>query len=419
MGFLSSLAGIAAPIAGTLLGGPAGGAIGGAIGGLLGSSGQPKSTTSTTQQQLDPRIEQILFGGSNGNGPQAGLLSQYQDLLNQPQNAQLGQYGQAAQNYLGTNGAADLGAIRGAANSLIGGNTAVGASLPAYAVGNQIKAPAQNNIDLSSTFGTLLGGGNTDALMKSLQAGNALTNQQLAQSQASLTDNFQKTVLPSIRGGAIAAGQYGSSRQGIAEGNAIQGLTKQLNDQATQVSLANSANNANALAGAYENGQNRALSAAQGLSAQQYATAGQNANTANQAEFMNVGNSFDASKFNASTQNQVNQANAGNAAAGAGLLGGLLGQTYGVGNAQDNYGLTRAQGVNGLLAPYLSANSTTTSTQPLYQNTANNVLGGALGGLQLGGLLGGGGKTSSGATMGGLFDLFGNNSSFGSGFGSV
>jgi len=464
MGLLSSLAGIAAPIAGSILGGPIGGAIGGALGGAISGSNQPKSTTSTTQQQLDPRIQNIIFGGSNGNGPQQGLLAQYQALGQTPQSAASQNWANTNANYLGQNGAGDLNQIRNTAQGLMQGNAApnVGvplsnaaqtgtaqASVPSYAVGNMVDAPGQNNIDLTGSYQNLLSGGNTNALMNSLQAGNNLTSAQFQKTQTDITNNLQRNVLPSIRGGAIAAGQYGSSRQGIAEGNALSDYTNQLTSANSQLSAANSANTANALAGAYENGQNRALSATQGLGAQQYGVASQNANTKNQAEFMNVGNQLDISKTNAGLAQQSNLANAGfnqqtglanqqaqlsgalagqqaqlttnaqnNSAAlgGAGLLGGLLGQAGNSVNAQDMYGINKAQQVNGLLAPYLSANQSSTSTQPLYQNQGNNILGGALAGGQLAGLFGG---SSSGSSKGGLFDLFGSNSSFGSGFGSA
>lgn len=45
-----------------------------------------------------------------------------------------------------------------------------------------------------------------------------------------LTENFQNVVLPGIRGEAITAGGFGGSRQGIAEGLAAQGLTRQIGD---------------------------------------------------------------------------------------------------------------------------------------------------------------------------------------------
>jgi len=475
MGFLKDLVGIAAPIAGTFLGGPMGGAIGGALGGMVSGSGQPKSQTSTTQQQLDPRISNMLFG--NG-GADKGLLAQYQGLLNAPQSDASKAWAGANADFLTQNGAGDLSAIRNSAMGLMGGSTApmmtpaqatgaqaggvqsVGtqATLPAYAVGNSINAPSQNGVDLSSTFQSLLGGGNSAALMKSLQAGNDLTSAQFQQNQSSLTDNLQRNVLPGIRSGALGAGQYGGSRQGIAEGLALSDYTKQLTNANTQLGLANSANTSGQLAGAYESGQNRALAAAQGLSAQQYNVAAQNAATKNQAEFMNVGNMFDASKtnagmsqqnqqFNANQGQQNNQFNAGlgqqtgqfnaglqqqgglanqqsqlttngqnnsAAAAGSGLLGGLLGQAGSAVNAQDNYVINKAQGVNSLLAPYLGVNGSTSSTQPLYNNQTGNALGGAMLGGQLAGMFGG----SSSSSSGGLGDLFGIGTKGGGLFGS-
>jgi len=45
-----------------------------------------------------------------------------------------------------------------------------------------------------------------------------------------LTEQFERTILPGIRGEAITAGGFGGSRQGIAEGLAAQGLTRQIGD---------------------------------------------------------------------------------------------------------------------------------------------------------------------------------------------
>lgn len=489
------------------------GAIAGLAGAGIGAYGAVKSSQNNkdaaqAQGQLDPRISNILFGGSNGSGPQQGLLAQYQALGQQPQSDASKAWAGANENYLTQNGAGDLNSIRNSALGLMGGNQApmataaqgnaslagpaaqmsaptvptaqtsavmtgaAQASVPSYAVGNQIQAPAQNNIDLTGTFNSLLGGGDTSKLTASLQAGNALAGAQFQQNQQDLTDNFQKNILGSIRGGALAAGQYGSSRQGIAEGNAISDLTKQINNSNTQFGLGATAANSAALANNYENGQNRALSAAQGLSAQQYATAAQDANTKNQAEFMNVGNQLDISKYNAglnqqsqlanqSANNAANTTNAGlqqqnnlayqqaqlqagannqsatnqfalanqqaqnqfglanlgyqnqfglanqnsqlttnaqnnsSAAAGSGLLSGLLGQTGANVNAQDNYAINRAGAVNGLLQPYLSGVPTQSGVS---SNSTAAGLGGALQGLQLGsqlgGLLGGSGTSS-------------------------
>lgn len=396
MGLLSSIASIAAPIAGTILGGPAGGAIGGALGGLLGGSGasQAGTATSTNQNRLDPRIDSMLFG-SNGSG---GLLSQYQSYLNQSQSQPLQQYGQAAGDYLNNYGSADMGAIRNSATGLMQGNSAPQAAAPAWAVGNQVQAPGQNSLDLSGAYNQMING-NTGAnpyLTNSLQSGVDMTNASYQKNQADLTNNLTRNILPSLRSNSVLAGQYGGSRQGIAEGNALSDFTNQLSNANLQLGLANSANTTGQQANAFNQGQDRSLSAMQGLGAQQYATAFQNANTKNQAEFMNVANVQQNNMANQQAQLATNAQNNGAALGGAGLLGGLGGSAYGTATNSQNYGINRATQVNGLLAPYLGANSSSTTSQPLYQNSAGNVLGGAMLGGQLSGLLGGlSGGTSS------------------------
>lgn len=396
MGFLSNLASIAAPIAGNFLGGPAGGAIGGALGGLLSSRDTPSSTTATSQNKLDPRIDSMLFG-SNGQG---GLLSQYQSYLNQPQSQPLQQYGQAAGDYLNNYGSADMGAIRNTATGLMKGNSAPQAASPAWAVGNQVQAPGQNNVDLTGSYNRFINGtpGANPYLNQSLQSAVGLTNASYQQNQNDLTNNLTRNILPSLRSGAIAAGQYGGSRQGIVEGNALSDYTKQLTNANLQLGLANSANTTGQQANAYNADSDRALAATQGLSGQQYATAMQNANTKNQAEFMNVGNVQQNNMANQAAQLQTNAQNNGAALGGAGLLGGLSSSAYGTAQNNQNYGINRATQVNGLLAPYLGANSTQTNTQPVYQNTAGNVLGGALMGGQLANMFGGGSKDSFSTT---------------------
>lgn len=366
-----------------------------------------KAAQAGSQQQIDPRMQQVLYGSSDPNAPLGGLLGQYQGMLSAPQSGGANAYASSSSDYLKQYGSQDLNTIHNAANNLMAGQPtpiigSAATGLPAYAVGNQVAAPAQNNINLTGTFQSMLNGGNNQALKDSLQYGTDLTNAQFAKNQTDVTNNLTRNVLPGIQGGAIAAGQYGSSRQGIAEGNALSDYTNQLTSANTQLGLANSANTTGQLASDYQQGQGRALAAAQGLSQQQYTTALQDSNTKNQAEFMNVGNSYDVSKTNAGLQQQTNlanlssmeQANAlknSSVATGAGMLGGLLGQANGGVNAGTGY----AQGVNSLIQPYLGANQTT--TQPYYANTAGNVMGGALMGSQLGGLFGG--STGSGQSL--------------------
>lgn len=503
MGFLSSLLPIAGAAVGNMIAPGIGGAIGGALGSAVGGSGSKQSGTSTatTQQQLDPRIQAMLFGTSGSNG----LLSQYQSLLNTPQSDAAKAYAGAAGDYLTQYGSQGLGAINNAAMGLMSGSAAPQASPSAVAapatsnaamvsatpnvntllgsaaqtqaqeaapvgavVASQIKAPDQNNLSLAPAYQSMIYGNSAQNpyLTSSLQSAVDLTNASYQKNQKDLTNNLMRNILPSLRSNSVLAGQYGGSRQGIAEGNALSDYTNQLTNANTQLGLANSANTTGQQASSYENGQNRALTAMQGLGAQQYGVASENAGYQQQANITNAANQMNMDQFNANQQQQANNTNAGlqqqmslanlsngqqtnlanqnaalqtnlanagyqqqtglsnasnqqqanltnagyqqqtslanlqallqsqqqnNSAAlgGAGLLGGLLSQASGTVNAQDNYGLARAQGVNSLLAPYLSANSSTSTSSPLYSNTTGNLLGGAMLGSQLKNLFGG------------------------------
>jgi len=460
MGFLKDLVGVAAPIAGGIFGGPVGSAIGGALGGAISGSGQPNSQTSTVQQQMDPRFSQMLFGNGGDN---KGLLSQYQGMLNTPRSNAALQFANANGDYLGGAGA-DMNASRDAAYKAMQGNQAptmqaaqanagapanmAQASVPAYAVGNMVQAPAQNNLDLTGSYDSLINGPAganqflTGAIQKGInQSSNAFGNMLTDASSAT------KDLLGNVRGGAIASGQYGGSRQGLAEGKAIDSFNTNISRAAAQFGQNNTDAAVSAQAGAYDADRNRQLAATQGLGAQQYSVAQQNAATKNQAEFMNVGNTVDVSKSNAALAQQNNQFNAsqgqnnsqfnaglqqqgglanqqsqlstnaqnnGNNLAGAGLLSGLLGNASGQVNYNDGYALNQAQGVNGLLAPYLGGQRSGTSSQtdPLYSSTVGNAIGGAGMGAQLGNLFGGSGSS------GGLADLFGIGKSGGGLFGS-
>lgn len=50
-----------------------------------------------------------------------------------------------------------------------------------------------------------------------------------------ITEQFTQSVLPNIRGEAVTAGQFGGSRQGIAEGAASQAFLRQVGDTSAQV----------------------------------------------------------------------------------------------------------------------------------------------------------------------------------------
>lgn len=83
-----------------------------------------------------------------------------------------------------------------------------------------------------------------------------------------LTDTFQRSTMPQINRNATAAGQYGSSRQGIAQGLAAQGLGNSLSDMGANLygnafgqAQGNMLNAANAITGANTSLQSAAMSA--------------------------------------------------------------------------------------------------------------------------------------------------------------
>lgn len=378
----------------------------------------------------DPRALSHIYGdGTAGN---IGLLNQYKGMLDDPRSQAATGFAGANADYLSQYGKSDLDATRSAAMQAMQGSSApmmqaaqsgaAGAGLNAYATGNMVNAPSQNGLDLKGSYDRFVSGtpGANPYLDQSIDGAIAQNRLGFGQLQDDQTKNLLQNIMPSIRSQSVLSGQYGGSRQGIAEGNAI-GTTQTELARAGAMFGQNATNAAvGAKANAYETDSNRALSATQGLGAQQYGVASQDANTKNQAEFTNVGNLLDVGKFNAGLQQQTNLANAGfdqqaglsNQAAqlstnaqnnsallgGAGLLSGLTQQAGQTVNANDNYELNRAQQVNGLLSPYLTNSNGGQAAQQ--QSVSGQTIGGALSGLalgnQLGGLLGGGGP--SGAT---------------------
>lgn len=356
----------------------AGGGIiaGGLLGGLLGGKGSSQSGTQTVtqKQELDPRIAAILFGDGGEN---KGLLSQYQALGQQTQDPRLQEFGNSNLDYL-HNAGQDMGQLRDTATNLINGTAGNRTGTSAWAVGNMVDAPKQNGMDLSGSYNSFINGvpGANPYLTKGIQGALDQSTNQFRGMQSDLTDNLQRNILPGIRSNSVIAGQYGGSRQGVAEGLAASDLTKQLSQASTQFGQNNTNAGTNAQLQAYDSDRNRQLAATQGLGAQQYGLAQQNAATKNAAEFMNVNRVNDNNTINANLAQQ-------GATLGAGMLGGQLGSAAAAGTNQDNYGLNHAAQTNGLLAPYLGLNGSSTTSQPIYQNTGGNILGGAAAGLGL------------------------------------
>jgi len=102
-------------------------------------------------------------------------------------------------------------------------------------------------------------------IMADSVANNPVLQSQIEQGQQDINRNLQENILPSIARSAVATGNVGSTRRGVAEGIAMRGAMEQGSDLATnlQANAYNQAiNQADRWAGGEQYGQNYAMSAA-------------------------------------------------------------------------------------------------------------------------------------------------------------
>lgn len=421
--------------------------VGGAVvGGLISKSGSKSSgsATTTNQQTLDPRMQSLLYGtgktlrpgvaatyapstaaytdygnttgnslfdalrdrsgdgfGSNTgtyhpavagaqNNPEsdytndAGLLGNISALQNQPRAPGMTQFGNEMDVYLSQYGRPQFDNNMRAASALEGSNINAPQMTASSSDAAQIDAPNQNDTDLAPAYQQMIYGDSaqnpylTGAIQKGINQSNAAFGNMLTDQTKATQD-----LLGNIRGGAMMAGGYGGSRQGIAEGKALDSFSTNMSRAASQFGQNNTDSAVSAQAGAFDNGQNRALSAMSWLGAQQYGVATNNAQFQQQTNLQNAQLAQQASMQNAHMQGQTNQLNSANQATGIGLSTGLLNDAYTYGGNNDAYGLNKTSQISGMLAPYAGMGGGSTQSQPLYSNTAGNVLGGATAGLGL------------------------------------
>lgn len=162
-----------------------------------GSSGKPQTSTSTTTQQLSPQQQQLL-----------GLTNPvFKSYFNSDGSINASPY--TGQTQAGTNPLQTLGQSMAL-------QTAQG--------------PAQGAVDATLqgtnflTSGQVLDPNTNPGLAGTLQA-----------ATRNLTNNFSRSVLPSIRDDAVMSGGYGGSGQGIAEGLAASDLNNQVADTTSQL----------------------------------------------------------------------------------------------------------------------------------------------------------------------------------------
>lgn len=201
-------------------------------------------------------------------------------------------------------------------NASLGNAFTGNASLSDAYTGNMSNGrAAQGVLDPTNAMQSLLTGRPDNPYLSAMNQANI--NQALRGYGDAVTD-FTQQVIPSINNDAFAAGQYGSSRQGVAEGLAGQQMMRNARDLG--IAAMDSGNQL--FGGAYENAQGRKADAANNLNNQAYGmeqfNAGQqqnasqfNANALNEMAKFNAGQQQNDSQFNANSLNNMSQFNAG------------------------------------------------------------------------------------------------------------
>lgn len=163
---------------------------------------------------------------------------------------------------------------------------------------------AQGTLDPTNAMQSLLTGQPDNPYLSAMNQANI--NQAL-RGYGDAVQNFTQQVIPSINNDAFAAGQYGSSRQGVAEGLAGQQMMRNARDLG--IAAMDSGNRL--FGGAYENAQGRKSEAANNLNNQAYGMEQFNAGQLQNASQFNANALNDMSKFNAGQTQQNNQFNSG------------------------------------------------------------------------------------------------------------
>ena len=168
-------------------------------------------------------------------------------------------------------------------------------------------------IDPTNAFGDLLSGEVNPYTQQQLEANTAATKASFDQMVSDARDALREEDMPAIRAAANLSGQYGGSRQGVAQGVAEAKRDKQLQLSAQGLNTALGATNASTLAAASEAAQGRKAGAAQFLGGLGVQTDVGNADRAQDLSKFNASLDADLNKFNASTVNDATRFNAGNA----------------------------------------------------------------------------------------------------------
>lgn len=191
-----------------------------------------------------------------------------------------------------------------------------------------------------------------------------------AQGYSDLIDKVNTEVLPGMRSQAINAGQYGGSRQGIAEGLLGQQLAKNARDITQSAADVGSVENQNA----FDAAQQRQYGTATGLSSQGYTAA--QGNIGNEIAIFNQ-------RMNNNTQNINNRVQGVNVmGSGFGLLDNVYNAAQGTYSAPSAANWGNLGNYSNIVLKGAGMGDSTNITQPQGTNW-NSIAGGALTGMQL------------------------------------
>ena len=367
-------------------------------------SSSPKNTTQT--QMIDPQMKQWLMG-SGGLFPSAkslydqGAPDYYQGQTYTPFNDAQNTAVAGITNYANSNAAnAGANAYRTVGNTLVdrlNNGTDWNAAPMQSVTGANVQGPTA---DYSPALNQALSGSPNNPWLD--QQANGIVDK--------ITRNYQENIAPATRAGAEMAGQYGSSRQGIAEGVQQRGM----NDD-----IANTL--ANLYGAANESAQNRAASTAALLAGQSQQANLANAGYQQQANLANQGVYADALRMGMG----ADQFNTNAALQGAGALqtgSQIPYSNYGqILQAQDaaqtdqnnvnqanlaawdynaNKDINWLKNYASIIQPGAGLGSGTQTQQQMYRNPLGGAMGGGLLGYGVGSLFGGGAGAAAGTAAG-------------------
>jgi hypothetical protein len=345
-----------------------------------------------------------LESGAKSQGEQNTLNNEYGDQLDTRGdllNAQAGNVASVYDKILGGSYDTNFKPISDAALSLVDDVTEAGDYQQAEAGAGYYDAPeftqladyfdaiAQNSPDYQgattslsdlNNAGQTLGEVDPTTSLKRLLSGqidnpylNAINQGNINQSMQGYNDmlqNLNQQVMPGINSDAFAAGQYGGSRQGIAQGLALQ----QAERNARDLTQSNVTAGNQLFGNAYQNAQQNMYGTANSL----MSLAGQNqqfnASNLNNMEQFNAGNMLQKGQFDTGQQNNMEQFNAANLLQNN-QYGANLENQFALSNAKNAADVSTANAGYTTQAGLANANNTLSQSQfnaNAYNNAALN-----------------------------------------------